>query len=276
MLLRRNRKVGPVVIATVDRSAAKLDYQSRYQELFARAVELPHVASPDLAERARGEGCGRHRQQRRAEVRGEAAPAYKSIVAGAAARSDEASEGRSCVPLERVATTVQHPLQPPEQQQRHGFMFHGDMHRFDSGARMAMRDILNLLTTLLAPTAPKAMSPQAAASYTAAATHIELPHPTLSNAATSPHVASLHATSMEHRMLSRGFQAHMPTVDATSGRAVANPGHLSFRALSINTSRAMLRASICFAPQGDIMSSRRPFDVSGSRIDLSASTPSLL
>ncbi len=94
MLVQRNERVGPVVLGTVDRTHGRMavpigrpPHRARVQllrGLFARAVELPYVATPELAR--------------------------------------QPSAGR----LARPHT---------------GFLFHGDVGRWDYGVRGAVRDI---------------------------------------------------------------------------------------------------------------------------------------
>ena len=51
----------------------------------------------------------------------------------------------------------------------------------------------------------------------------------------------------------------MPTV-RRDGSGVPSAAHALEQLIAANTSRALLEASVCFTPQGDIMSSRRLFD----------------
>lgn len=162
------------VIATVDRSAYRaMSKGSEWYKLYTQALELPHVATPELAQRA--STC---RQQ--------------------PAKCDDGSE----------------------QPARSGYMFHGDMNRFDMGVRGAMRSIMEHLKANV---------------------------------------------SLQPRMLSRGWAAKggdgMPeSVDERTGAAIISESHRRFRNFSLATSAAMLRASMCFAPQGDIITTRRLFD----------------
>ena len=60
--------------------------------------------------------------------------------------------------------------------------------------------------------------------------------------------------------MNRGVQgSKMPTV-RRDGSGVPSAAHALEQLIAANTSRALLEASVCFTPQGDIMSSRRLFD----------------
>ena len=98
---------------------------------------------------------------------------------------------------------------------RHGFMFHGDMGRFDFGARAAVRDIA---PHLIAPT-----------SFSAA------------RLTRAPELQQVRESSSD-------------VLNATRGQ------YDWYRTSSRGSSKAMLASSMCFAPQGDTMTSRRLFD----------------
>jgi len=92
---------------------------------------------------------------------------------------------------------------------RRGFLFHGDMKRFDMGVRGAMRSIVTLGADALG--AP-----------------VSLTHRVLSRGV--------------------GIDGP-PETDPLGGPASPSASHLAFRNISRDTSIAMLNASICFAPQ---------------------------
>jgi hypothetical protein len=52
MMHDRNARVGPVILATIDRSATHIQGQIQYFDLFRRAIVIPYVATPELAQRA--------------------------------------------------------------------------------------------------------------------------------------------------------------------------------------------------------------------------------
>jgi hypothetical protein len=99
-LAERNAWVAPVILATVDRSGTHIQGQGAYFDLYRRAIMIPHVATPELAQRATR--CGR-------------------------------SSAGNC----------------SDEHDRTGWVFHGDMQRFDGGVRGAMRHIIE---DLMAPT----------------------------------------------------------------------------------------------------------------------------
>jgi len=188
-LARRNELVGPVILATVDRSGTNIGRQKELFDLYRRALMVPHVATPELAHRAAAcaqspSSCGHMGSVEplsRREERG-----------GREGGGKEAAGGRS------------------------GWMFHGDMQRFDGGVRGAMRTIIG---SLAAP------------------------------------------TSLQARMISRGLAGDgNPDRSLSSPRLEASAGHVGYRQVSAATTEAMLNASLCFSPAGDMMTTRRLFD----------------
>ena len=161
-VMRRDLRVGPVVLGVFDRSSvASGNNNKRYHRLFNHSLVLPHVASPSIAQ-----------------------------------------------------------SKLPSAQPRRGYMFHGDMGRFDGGARSAMQEVASFLR--------------------------------------QPY------DSRSRSDLNRGVgRAKLPSFDA-DGLAVPSAGHAMEMAAAENTSRVMMSSSICFAPQGDIMTSRRLFDALAS------------
>lgn len=111
------------IVATVDRSAYKLQGQGkRYMDVFMRALELPHVATPELA--AWAQACAP------SQLGTSAAPGSETPNLLESCDSGRPRDGRdSNVKAASLS------------RRREGFLFHGDMGRFDFGARTAMRDI---------------------------------------------------------------------------------------------------------------------------------------
>lgn len=136
ILLRKAR----TIVATSDRSAKHLKGNEGYAEVFLQALEVPYLASPELAAWARA--CApvpdeRSRGEARLQMQRERGPAAASAAGSTTKRPVAPRLLASCDMHGRDASVSQH---------RHGFMFHGDMGRFDYGARASVRDIAPHLT----------------------------------------------------------------------------------------------------------------------------------
>ena len=124
------------IVATTDKSARSLKGNEGYSNVFMHALELPYVASPELAAWARAcahQPGGADRTAKR--ERGLAA----ASVSGATIELVTPTLLASCDTHDRDGRVTA----------RYGFVFHGDMGRFDFGARAAVRDIA---PHLIAPT----------------------------------------------------------------------------------------------------------------------------
>ena len=111
---------------------------------------------------------------------------------------------------------------------RRGFVFHGDFGRFDAGARDAMRNL---------------------------ASYLRNPHTFVARGDMNRDTANSGvAVDQNASSLSK-----LPSI-GPHGEGVPSSAHLLEQKAATNTSTSMLGASLCFAPQGDIMSSRRLFD----------------
>ena len=120
-VLRRHTHVAPVFLGVVDRTHGRTSavrYRTKtpsvvlpFLSIYARAIELPYVATPSLA---------LHAQRCRADADG---------GGGVGGRHDPADDELPC----RAAAA------------RHGFMFHGDTGRWDFGTRGAVRDMAPFL-----------------------------------------------------------------------------------------------------------------------------------
>lgn len=106
-LLNRNAKVGPVILAGVDRSGPH-SISTAIMPLLRRMIILPHVATPECTRHAARTAAPRSARVRKVGSSG--------------------SEGGSVVGVEAALS-------------RHGFLFHGHNGRYDNGARAAVRDI---------------------------------------------------------------------------------------------------------------------------------------
>lgn len=220
MVLRRHLNVGPVVLGTVDRSYGGLAVRigsspgltrkpgavginigtlngsggsssttrlKLFHDLYTHALELPYVATPELAA---------------VDSSAHAPLFHKDLVAP-----------------------------------RQGFVFHGDMGRWDFGVRGAMRDIAS---ALILPTPGQRAPP------------VSIRAALLSRGSSSGAGETKPSTV---RSTTEG------TTDQHDGATLhASASHRANRNLSLSTARAMVQASLCFAPQGDTMTSRRLFD----------------
>ena len=219
------------VVATVDRSAQRLGRQKSFTHVYLHALEIPHVATPELSDWAAvcapmfreelrqtsrqspGGGMRRKGNDAALSVQG----LSRSLLApcdslwnddGLDNTADLGSSSGGVTDGKGGGSSIDNGSK------RSGFLFHGDTHRFDYGVRAAMRDM-------------------------------------------TPYLAA--PTSYSSRMLSRGTIGQDPVL-GRGGVLMPSAGQLAYRQTSRNTSAAMLRASVCFAPQGDIMSSRRLYD----------------
>ena len=107
-LNERNRYVGPVILAGVDRSGPH-EKVSSHLPLLRRMIVLPHVASPEATRSATSQVA-------------------TQAQTPAAARAEVIGGGP-----------------PPPPSPRTGFLFHGHHYRFDAGARAAVRDYGRLI-----------------------------------------------------------------------------------------------------------------------------------
>ena len=186
LLATRNQAVGPVVLATVDRSGTNIQKQRWLFDLYRRALMLPHVSTPELARWA--------------------AACARGSAGGGCARPISGSSSQ------------------PHESSRRGWMFHGDMERFDGGVRGAMRSIIRMLD---APT-------------------------------------SLQARAVSRGMLGDGAPHRAVRAAAAAPRLTASEGHVGFRRISAATTATMLGASLCLCPAGDMVTTRRLFDALAS------------
>ena len=197
----RTRSPEVTVVATVDRSARSVQNGHRSTALFMHALEIPHVATPELADWARAcMGVRRSHAGRPHQLHLVLLKPY--------------DESTPRPPLLKDCDAGPRAIRQPRQ----GFLFHGDTGRFDFGARASIRDV-------------------------------------------APHLAA--PTSLSTKRLSRGTSDIKLSTTPSVGEdhvLLASPGQVHFKEISRNTSKEMLRTSMCFAPQGDFMSSRRLFD----------------
>ena len=210
ILLRKAR----TIVATSDRSAKHLRGNEGYAEVFLQALEVPYLASPELAAWARA--CApvpdeRRRGEARLQLQRERGPAAASAAGSTTKRPVAPRLLASCDMRDRdgqaAASVSQH---------RHGFMFHGDMGRFDYGARASVRDI-------------------------------------------APHLSA--PTSFSDARLTR--DSRVPQLEQLGRESSSNTTRGQYdwyRTKSKASSKVTLASSMCFAPQGDTMTSRRLFD----------------
>ena len=200
-LVRRDARVGPVLLAGVDRSGPHAMAVANLP-LLRRMIILPHVASPECTRYAGRIAAPRHVRShaRKSAPDGTDRRATSSASASAAVTSSSTSStSSSAAPGSLHAADA-------ASSSRHGFLFHGHNGRFDNGARAAVRDIGSNLR----------------AGY-------------------------------DFQML------RLQTVGGADNSSYAAT-HRVHRLVSQHTTRRMLNASMCFAPQGDSDSSRRLFD----------------
>ena len=190
------------IVATTDKSARSLKGNEGYSNVFMHALELPYVASPELAAWARA--CAHHP--------GDADRTAKRERGLEAASVSGATIELATPTLLASCDTHDRDRQVTAPSSRHGFMFHGDMGRFDFGARAAVRDI-----------APHLIAP----------------------------------TSFSDARLTRAKELQQASSDDLNATRVQYDW---YRTSSRGSSKVMLASSMCFAPQGDTMTSRRLFD----------------
>jgi hypothetical protein len=194
------------IVATSDKSAKSIKGNEGYSKVFLHALEVPYVASSELATWARS--CAHQSGDADRTAKRERGLVAAS-VGGATIKLATPTLLASCDTHDRDGQVT-----APS---RHGFMFHGDMGRFDFGARAAVRDIA---PHLIAPTS----------------------------------FSDARLTRSKELQQVRESSSDVLKLNATWGQ------YDWFRTSSRGSSKAMLASRMCFAPQGDTMTSRRAFD----------------